>query len=508
MICLDVESQVWRKAVKPTVEFHVIHDDLVSRLDRVLADAIPLAGNDRGVRGDLWALRLSILQTFLPLGSDEIGLESIITRVMESQELRPLRSEFESALESVRLAKGNQKSELLDSLYCETDEEIHLWNRSWNQPPLGWPSSIRDIFAEQYGERVRLIPGIRDLPDAGSQLVLFSPLQGGRFPLASAVKLLRPGRWKGVHVFRYGIAIESDRFTRGALSSPGGLQYWSVDLKVTESTIGSPRHSEASDNSPDMDSADGANHIDLPGLFGDVDSGASEPVGACLVGFSHGYCVAYANDHQVRLLNCDRRLQVLDLKEGDLIPVAIDAVDRQTLEDMATNRLGQDNVVSAKKRIGAWKQVVHTCLARHGEGVLHREFRKRVAARNSAWREDAWSAETPWAPRSKHDFAALIHATNELGFFQGENVEELIARGWQDVQMLRNAHRLAGRELVSQLEDELDRRLQEESGQWSAGDAVSLDDGGRKYLVCEVKLVRDAGQLHQGQLGRMVKWQE
>lgn len=507
MMCMDIESQVWRQAVKPTINFHAIHDQRVSSLDRLFCSAIQLAGNNRVLRNDLWALRLSVLQTVLPIGSNDVGLAEAITRVMSSHELGTLRANFETALELIRGAGENRKRELLDNLYCESNEQILVWNRPWNRAPFGWPSGIQDVLGDEYGDGVRLISGIRDLPDVGKQLVLVSPLQGNRFPLANAVKLLRPGRWQEIHVLRYDVAIESDQFTRDAMYSPGALQYWCVDLKVADSMIGNSSHSEVSDDGIAAEPMDDANDLDFGSIFGDVGSGIAEPIGACLVELSSGFCTAYANDHQVRLLNGDQWIQVLNLKEGDLIPVAVDAGDRQTLEEMATTRLGQANVTLVRKRIGAWKQVIRTCINRHGEDKLRREFQKRGAGKNPTWREDAWSAETPWAPRSKHDFAALIRSANDLGFFLGEDVEQFIAQGWRDVQLLRSAHRLAGRDLVSQLEDELERKLQGESSEWNAGDEVSLDDGGRKYVVCEVTFVRDAGQLYPCQLGRLVKWQ-
>lgn len=509
MISMEMETGIWRQAKRTTAVFHVIHDADVSELERLIRSSLARAADNKPLAKDLWGLRLSILQTLLPLSAPELGLKDSAERVINARELRELRPGFEVALQAVLGKEENSKKAVIDRLFCESDDGIEVWNRPWNQSPSGWPDGVQAVLDKEYGARLRVIAGIRELPVAGSQLILISPLQGKRFPLANAVKLLRPGRWEFVHVLRYSVSIEDDLYTRCALEPPLAPQVWCGEWEVLDSSSG--ESSEAGYQDGHMDSnPDGTDYdLDPHRIFGSMDSSAGEPVSSCIVRLSSGFCVAHANDDQVRLLNRKREwMSVLELEEGDLIPVGIDDVDRQSLEQGASARLGRDNVEALKRRIGGWKQVVRTCLFRNGEVKFRSEFNRFAGGDSEAWRGDAWSDEKPWAPRSKKDFRALILAAHALGFFRDEDdIGQFIVNSWRDVQSLRNAHRLAGRDLVNRLEDELEQEVAMRD-EWKAGDEVGLENGGRKYRVCEVVEVRDAGMLYPGQLQRLKKWQE
>lgn len=507
MINMDVETRIWRTAEKADVFFYVIHDAVVLELDRLLRASIPLAAGNRTLMKDLWGLRLTILQTLLPLNASRLALKDIVERVVSAHELRDLRPGFETALSVALDAKGNAKKAVVDDLFCENDQDIDVWNRPWNQPPPGWPSEMKVLLDSEYGIRLRVIAGIRELPDAGSQLVLVSPLQARQFPLANAVRLLRPGRWESVHVLRYGIPIEDDSFTRHALRPSFVPKFWRGEWEIHDLTTGVLQEPKGQGMEVGSGPVDTIDDLDLGTVFGHMDASAGEPVEACVVRLSSGFCVAHANDDQVRLLNRRQEwISVLDLEEGDLIPVGIDDADRQLLEQVATARMGGENAEVVKRRLGGWKQVVRTCLGRHGETRFRNEFNRFAGKDGEAWRDDAWSGERPWAPRSRKDFRALILAANALGFFLGEpDIGKFIVNSWKDVQLLRSAHRLAGRDLAHQLDDELEQ-LVKQRREWKVGDEVSLESGGRKYRVYEVVAVRDAEMLYPGQLQRLKKW--
>lgn len=508
MISMDVEAGIWRRAEKAQAIFHVIHDAIVSELDGLLRESIPHAANNRALMKDLWSLRLTILQTLLPLNAPQLGLTDVLERVGSARELRGLRSRFETALSAARDARGNAKKAIIDDLFCENDQDIDVWNRPWNQPPPGWPSEMAVLLERDYGSRLRVIAGIRELPDAGSQLVLVSPLQAKRFPLAHAVRLLRPGRWTSVHVLRYGIPIENDSFTRHDALRPSFVrEFWRGEWEVQDLTTGVPQGPGERATEVESGPMDAIDDLDLERVFGDVDASTGDPVEACIVRLSSGCCVAHAIYDAIRLLNRRQEwISVLDLEEGDLIPVAVDDADRQLLEEVATNRMGGENAEAVKRRLGAWKQVVRTCLGRHGEARFRKEFNRFAGKDGEAWRDDAWSGETPWAPRSRKGFRALILAANVLGFFLGEqDIEKFIVNSWKDVQRLRIAHRLAGRDLAQQLDDELEQLVKQRT-EWKVGDEVGLANGGRKYRVHEVIAMHDGGMLYPGQLQRLKKW--
>jgi hypothetical protein len=508
MINMDVEAGIWRRAEKAKAIFHVIHDAIVSELDGLLRESIPHAVNNRALTKDLWSLRLTILQTLLPLNAPQLGLTDVLERVGSTRELRGLRSRFETALSAAGDARGNAKKAIVDDLFCENDQDIDVWNRPWNQPPPGWPSEMAALLERDYGSRLRVIAGIRELPDAGSQLVLVSPLQAKRFPLANAVRLLRPGRWASVHVLRYGIPIENDSFTRDdALRPSFARRFWRGEWAVQELTTGVPHEPDGQAAEVESGPADTIYDLDLERMFGDVDASTGEPEKACIVRLSSGCCVAHANDDPIRLLNRRQEwISALDLEEGDLIPVRVDDAGRQLLEEVATARMGGGNAEAVKRRLGAWKQVVRTCLGRHGEAKFRNEFNRYAGKDGHAWRDDLWTGETPWAPRSRKAFRAVILAANALGFFLAEqDIEKFIVNSWKDVQRLRIAHRLAGRDLVHQLDDELEQLVKQRS-EWKVGDEVGLENGGRKYRVYEVIAVHDGGMLYPGQLRRLKKW--
>src|SRR5690348_13242878 len=78
MINMDVEAGIWRRAEKAKAIFHVIHDAIVSELDGLLRESIPHAANNRALMKDLWSLRLTILQTLLPLNAPQLGLTDVL----------------------------------------------------------------------------------------------------------------------------------------------------------------------------------------------------------------------------------------------------------------------------------------------------------------------------------------------------------------------------------------------------------------------------------------------
>lgn len=509
MIGMEMEAGIWRQAKRSKAVFHVVHDADVSSLDRLISLSMARAADNRTLAKDLWNLRLSILQTLLPLGAPQLGLKDIADRVLSAREVRDLRTELEAVLKTAFGKGENPKKAVIDGLFCDSNEGIEVWNRPWNQSPLGWPPGIQTVLDKEYGTRLSVIAGIRDLPDAGSQLILTSPLQGKRFPPANAAKLLRPGRWTSVHILRYAVSIEADVFTRCALDPPLAPQVWCAEWDVQDSTVGDSSGLADQGSATAPAPADNYDDIDPQRIFGAAESATGEPARACLVRLSSAFCVAHANDDQVPLLNGRREwIPVLDLVEGDLIPVGIDDVDRQLLEQGATARMGRDNVAAVRRRIGGWKQVVRTCLIKNGQARLRNEFNRFAAGNSEAWRIDAWSDEKPWAPRSKKDFKALILAAHAFGFFLDEDdIGQFIANSWRDVQSLRNAHRLAGRDMVNRLEDELEQEVAMRD-EWKAGDEVGFENGGRKYRVCEVVGVSDAGMLYPGQLRRLKKWHE
>jgi|GEM_PF-6874459 len=507
MISMDIETGIWRRTEKAKAFFHVIHDATVLELDRLLRESIPRAAGNRTLMKDLWSLRLTILQTLLPLNAPQLALKDVVERVASTLELRDLRTGFETALSVALDTVGNAKKAIIDDLFCESDQGIDVWSRPWNQSSPGWPSEMKVFLDTEYGADLKVIAGIRGLPDAGSQLVLVSPLQATRFPLANAVRLLRPGRWGSVHVLRYGIPIEDDSFTKQALQPPFVPKFWRGDWKIQDMTTGILQESKEKGMEVESGPVVTIDDLDLETMFGHMDASAGEPGGACVVRLSSGYCVAHANDDQIRLLNRRQEwIPVLDLEEGDLIPVSIDDADRQLLEQVATARMGGESAEAVKRRLGSWKQVLRTCLSQHGELRFKSEFDRFSGKDCETWRDDAWSGERPWAPRSRKDFRALILAANALGFFLGEqDIGKFIVNSWKDVQLLRSAHRLAGRDLVHQLDDELEQ-LVKQRREWMVGDEVGLENGGRKYRVYEVVAVRDAGLLYPGQLQRLKKW--
>lgn len=509
MISMDLEAQIWRRAKEAKAFFHVIHDPTVFELDGLLRASIPLAAENRGLMKDLWTLRLTILQTLLPLNAPQVALAHTFERLTAARELRGLRSGFEAVLSTALDAGVNPKKDIIDDLFCGSGQGIDVWNRPWSQQSPGWPSEVKDFLCSEYGPGLRVIAGIRELPDAGPQLVLVSPLQARRFPQANAVRLLRLGRWASVHVIRYGIHIEDDSFTREALLPPFTPEFWRSGWKIEDSIAGIPQEARGLEIEAGQGMVDAIDDLELETIFGHADANAGEPVGACVVQLSSGFCVAHANDDQVWLLNRKQEwISVLDLEEGDLIPVRIDDSDRQLLEDVATARMGGGYAEAVKSRLSGWKQVVRTCLARHGEVKFKSEFNRLTGRTGETWRGDAWSGEKPWAPRSRKDFRALILAANALGFFLGEqDIDKFILASWRDVQFLRNAHRLAGRDLVHQLDDELEQMVREHH-EWRLGDEVGPETGGRKYRVYGVVSVRDAGMLYPGQLQRLKKWPE
>ncbi|GAB3727081.1 hypothetical protein GCM10028862_03160 [Luteimonas pelagia] len=441
-----------------------------------------------------------LLQSLQPFNLIDSVREDLLLEASETPELGRVLTEIEKVFSD---EGPNEKAEFLDSLYCAYDGDIHVWNRPWNESPPGWPLDANQRFESEYGSRVRIIGGIREIPEVGDSLVLVSPLHSKRFPFASAVKLLRQGRWKCVHVLRYGVAIESDDFTREALSPMFKERSWRVTWETHDHIIGSVADlvEEGQDRNQDIPFiAD-----DLFSPSDRTDESAGEPVSACVVRFQSGEYVALSVGDDVRLLNGQRkRVPVLDLQSGDLIPVNVDDPDRELLESGAQQRLGIERVESVKKRMRAWKQIVRTCLNHCGDAKFKAAFDERG---KDTWRQDAWTGELPWAPAKRADFRALILAARDLGFFRAEeDIEVFIQHCWSDVQSLRSAHRSAGRDLVHRLDDELEADIA--SGvQWEAGNVVGEEHGGRKYVVLEVMSVGEAGKLYPSQLQRLKNWQ-
>ena len=351
---------------------------------------------------------------------------------------------------------------------------------------------------------------MRDLPEKGSTLLLVSPLRRDFRP-DKAVKLLRPGRWEAIHVLGYAVPLENTSFTRDVLVPPPVLSGWSAEWNIQERTIGDSPQGGDTVRIPTQPLPYPDDEFDPGLIFCNDEPDAAEPVPACVVRLSTGGCVAYAIEDRVVVLNGDHRsLSVTELESGDLIPVAIDDGDRQGLEEAATIRLGQDNVSALKKRIGEWKQVLRVCLATYGEPKLREQFFRRVDRNGSTWREDAWSGDTPWAPRSRREFFSLVDSAKALGFFRDRSdMRAFAADCWRDVQALRNAHRLAGRELVNQLEDVLEQQVRQRQD-WAKGEQIGLDDSNasRKYVVHEVQSIHSAGLLQISKLRKLKKWQE
>ena len=506
---IHVESDIWRRTANCQIVFHRIHNASLSGLDGLLGSAIRLAESNRELTGALWDLRLSVLQTLLPMGAPQLGVEEALGRFRGAKELERLRAEWEPAVKVALGQERNLKKDIVDDVFCST-EDIALWNRPWNRSPKGWPDATPDILERDYGDRYRVISGMRDLPEAGATVVLISPLWR-HFPLASAVKLLRPGRWKAIHVLAYAVPLEDCSFTREVLASPSDRLGWSAAWGIQERTVGDPPQGGDTVHMPTQPLPYPDDEFDPGLIFGSDEPDAAEPVPACVVRLSSGGCVAYAIEDRVAVLNGDHRsLSVMELESGDLIPVAIDDGDRQGLEEAATMRLGQDNVSALKKRIGEWKQVLRVCLATYGEAKLREQFFRRVDRIGSTWREDAWSGDTPWAPRSKREFFSLLDSAKALGFFRDRSdMKAFAADCWRDVQALRNAHRLAGRELVNQLEDVLEQQVRKRQD-WAKGEQIGLDDSNtsRKYVVHEVQSIHNAGLLQITKLRKLKKWQE
>ncbi|MDV3257943.1 MAG: hypothetical protein LOX97_09230, partial [Sphingomonas sp.] len=353
------ESDIWRRAANAGIVFHRIHDDCLSRLDRLLGSAIRLAENNRELSRILWDVRLSMLQTLLPISASQLGLKEAIGRVIETNELKSLSAEWKVAVQAAFEQVANPKKGVIDDIFCEA-EDIALWNRPWNSAPKGWPEAMPEILEGDYGKGLCVISGLRDLPEKGSTLVLTSPLWR-HFPPANAVKLLRPGRWETIHVLGYAVPLENSSFTftRDVLVPPSVLSGWSADWTIQERTVGDPpkggdtEHIQAQPLPYPDDEFD-------PGLiFGVDESDTAEPVPACVVRLSSGGCVAYANEDRIVVLNGKQRsMSVMELESGDLIPVALNQVDRHGLVEAATIRLGLSNVLELKRRIGEWKQVL------------------------------------------------------------------------------------------------------------------------------------------------------
>lgn len=513
MIGIRMESTIWERMANGKVTFHVIHDEHVAELDRLLRpmirDAQALGKQD--LLQQLWNLRLAVHQTLLTFDAAPLGLEAIATSIANAPELRNHRTGLVTAMELLVGKTSNPKKEVIDSIYCGLGphEAITIWNcRLPERAFPGWPEGTIKLLENEYGTgQFEVIGGRRSLPAIGSQLVLPSPLHRST-PAEIHALLLRPGRWESVHILRYSTNIENHEFTRSALEDPPvqpWLGKWTMDV-LDHGQPATPLTPAIDDEPPLPDDI-----LFFQDIFGREEPSHEEPVDACLVRLSSSFYVAFPSDAMVRLLNGSKEwVSTSDLEEGDLIPVRTDNPDRQrhSLEAAAEDRLGgRNHAGSIKARLREWKQVVRTCLNRHGETRFRQLFDRFSGGESEAWRSDAWSSEDVWAPRSRKGFRALILATHELGFFLNEpDIEAFTRSNWSDVQQLRNAHRQAGRDQISQLDGQLEEQMTQRD-EWKEGDEVSLVDGGRKYQVFEVLSVSNIGKRDPNQLERLRKWQ-
>jgi len=504
MMDLNDLNRCWKFSALPKVTFHSIDaPEMAALRDACRNVYFRLPESEKGLRAMVWRLSVSATSTLMPFSAPELGLEKVVHELEEriGKNGRDWVDSLKNTLGQLFQIQENPKKQLLDDIFLECSSEISLWNRPQNKPPEGWPEDLCAWLYKDYGDKVRVVNGFRELQNGCDVLVLTSPLDSRVFDLSIALRVLGRGRTEAAHILRY--ACEPEGITDFSMSAmPYGITFTS--LATPWETV-RKFHPEGTLRRADTYST----HVEDWGedAAAPIDDESEEPVPAVRIDFTSGQFAYFGCSSKVHRLNdggdvkiCAEELTsrdrlVLIKGNGDAGAFVLHA-DR-ILEARGLDRVG----LLASIRI--WKQTIQTCVNHHGVAKVFREMERAGEAPSDQGRIEAWAGPEVMAPQNWSSFLALMQAVQNLGFFRDvENMESHARVCWRDVQGLRNANRLGGREAADDLSELLEKWIGNHADK-RVGDELSLGQGEMTGVIVEVEQVRFAGRLSRSRFGRL-----